>query len=53
MEVEECGGDTRKPKCSHGNCENNLNKEILDFEENIRDIDEAINNSPMMLKLKR
>ena len=52
MDVEECGGDTGKPKCSHGNCENNLKKEILDFEENIRDIDEAINNAPMMLKLK-
>ena len=52
MEVEECGGDTGKPKCSHGNCKNNLNKEILDFKEIIRDIDEAINNAPVMLKLK-
>ena len=42
MEAKGGGGDLRKMDNLHGSNGGNLNKHIPDFEEIIRDIDEAI-----------
>ena len=53
MEVEGGGGDLRKMDNMHGNNGGNLNKQIPNFEEIIRDIDEAIQYDPRVSNSKR
>ena len=53
MEADGGGGDLRKMDNMHGSNGGNLNKQIPDFEEIIRDIDEAIQYDPKVSNSKR